>query len=261
MPVVDAINTAESYNACDLYGEQLKPGSVPYTLITSLRLLIDPQKATKITEIYGRLDFSSILREPPRLQILTLYLTFISLVFALLCSLYQIMIIPQFLSLFETFNISPPSHIIWYSNYWYLLLLIVMFMLGIAFAVGIHLKRLFKLSLPTNKLFYRILIPKRIRDVYLNIIDIINYPLADKMEPYGHNNSLITRTLSEAEKSGSDLSIEIQVLLRRQGENLSQLSEHYIQSIIVATSILIIVSIFLFLSSAYAPIFVIGEVI
>lgn len=77
----EAAVQVESIKGVELYGEPLEKDTVPSNLILSLKALSDPQKIKKVTGIYGQLDFSSILEEPPKLRRAKTYITFVAIVF------------------------------------------------------------------------------------------------------------------------------------------------------------------------------------
>lgn len=164
--------------------------------------------------------------------------------------------------MFEGFQTAPSGYLTWYVNNWYLPIVVVFLCIGILFAICYQVNNLYKFKVfSPDSIFYRFFIPDRIKNSYSNIIEIVSFPLSEEMNQSEQQKTIISRHLGQVEISDLDLSTEIHILLRREGKNLAHYSEHFILSMMIVIFILIIVSIFFFLSSAYAPIFMMGELV
>jgi len=256
----EAVVSVESANGVELYGKPFEKDTIPSNLIFALKALSDPQQIKKITNIYGQLDFSNDLEEPPKLRKAKVYVTFVAIVFFMVYAIYQFFVTPVFTSMFEAFQTAPTGYMAWYVNNWYLPIVVVFVCIAILFAICSQINKLYKFKVfSPDSVFYRFFIPNRIKNSYSNIIEIVSFPLSEGMNQPEQQKTIISRHLEQVENS--DLITEIHILLRREGKNLAQYSEHFILSMMVVIFILIIISIFFFLSSAYAPIFMMGELV
>ena len=130
----EAVVKAGSSKGVRLYGEPLEPDSISFKLINSMKAINDDQKIEKITEMYGQLDFSIILDEPPKLRKATAYITLLFIIYFMISGVYQIYVTPTFISLVDSYEFIPPDYMGWYLKYWYLPALIVLSLMGILFA-------------------------------------------------------------------------------------------------------------------------------
>ena len=258
----EAAVQVESTNGVELYGDPLKIDTIQFKLIHSLKAFSDPQQIKKVTDIYGQLDFSSILDEPPKLRKAKAYIIFVTIVFFIVYVIYHFFVTPVFISMFESFQMAPPDYMVWYVKNWYLPIVVVFSLIGILFAICYQVNNLYKFKVSSpDSVFYRFFIPGRIKKSYSNIIEIVSFPLSREMNQAEHQKTIISRYLEQVEEAGLNLVTEIHILLRREGKNLAKYTERFVLSMMVVMFILIIVSIFFFLSSAYAPIFMMGSLI
>ena len=104
----EAVESVESTNGVELYGKPLEKDTIPSNLIFALKALSDPQHIKKVIFIYGLLDFSDDLEEPPKLRKAKVYITFVAIVFFMVYAVYQFFVTPVFTSMFEVFQTAPP---------------------------------------------------------------------------------------------------------------------------------------------------------
>ncbi len=195
-----------------------------------------------------------------QLKRVTIYLSYVAFVFLLVSALYQLKVAPTFLASYEVFELSIPSHILLYRDFWLLFTFVVIVLLIIAIKTGYELKRLYKFSsLSLNSFVFKYLTLPGIKASYLNILETVFYPMADHSDESGVPNFVITQHLRSMERSGMNVSNEMQCIIRKEGHMLALLCERQMRLISVVIAVAIIAAIFFFLVSAYSPIFILGE--
>ncbi|GAA3935913.1 hypothetical protein GCM10022277_35500 [Litoribacillus peritrichatus] len=258
----ECLTRVESEPGVHLYGEQPEPGSLPDLLLAEIKDIENQQAAARVIGLYGGLDFTSQLNEPMQLKRVIAYLSCVVVVFFLVSCLYQLKVAPTFLETYRTFELDIPIHVLWYQDYWLMFSVVIFVLLLLALKVGFELKRLFQFADThfESFIFNRLTLPG-IRTAYLNILEAVFYPLSDTSEQRGIPSYLITEHLRAMERSGMDVTQEIQSIIQREGRALTVLCERQMRIISASIAIIIIAAIFFFLISAYSPIFILGETI
>jgi len=256
------IESIEAEPATKLYGSDTRRDSITKHLLTRLSKHPDNDATQKAFKLYGRLDLSQILAEPLQLRRVLVYLSYVCVIFLIVGSIYQYKVTPTFIATFDTFDTPPPTHLVFYQQYWSYFVLFIFALLGLALKVGYDLKALFhfKESAVASFTFKYFTLP-RTRLSYLNIVEAVSYPVKSLAETENAERSLIMKHLINLDSLGMNIEREIEDIVRREGRNLTQSCEQQMRVISTVIAVTVIASIFFFLSSAYAPIFVLGETI
>jgi len=191
-----------------------------------------------------------------------IYLAYVTFVFFIVSLIYQLKVAPTFLGAFETFEISIPSHLLFYRDYWLYFMLVISVLLVVSLIIGSTLRGLFKFKQGReNGLVFRFLVFKGIRGSYLKIIEIINFPVLSAHGYAVSKNNEISVHLSDIQNAGLSLAVEMQALIKSEVQLLLSRCERQMRVISVLVAVIVVVAIFFFLVSAYSPIFVLGETV
>ncbi|WP_045856592.1 hypothetical protein [Teredinibacter purpureus] len=257
----ECISRIESDASCSLYGENISNDSLSRNILNKIKAMSN-KEATAALDVYGQVDMSQHLAEPMHFKRVTIYLAYVTFVFFVVSAIYQLKVAPSFLEAFETFELSIPSHLIFYRDYWEYFVLVVFALLAMSLIVGFTLRGLFKFKNGLeNGIVLRFLAFNGIRESYLTLLDIISYPVSPVVGGVGANASKVTYHLSEIEKTEMDLAVEMKALIKAEVTSLLNRCERQMRFISVVVAVIIISAIFFFLVSAYSPIFVLGETV
>ncbi len=261
--VISAFECAEASIISKEFGAELKPHGLQASIITSLKSNNYANEEAKVAlQIYDGLDVSELAREPSRIRRVGIYIGYLTLMYFVLSSIYFVYVIPQTVSMFETMDIPAPESFLWFVDNWSTILIIIMALLVGIFLVSQKVKEMFEYKKGIeSSIIYRLLLPKKIKLQYEKLISLIYLPLhiaSNKCD--GVNDHIIQHYHSE-KYSTAEISDSLSILINENVNNLILLSESYMRRIYVVVALLVIFSIYEFVSSAYAPIFVMGEVV
>jgi len=261
--VIPAFESAKSSVLSKEFGPEINPQEIQASILTDLKNEnYTNEEVKKALEIYDGIDVSELVHKPARIRRVGIYIGYLTFMYFVLSSIYFVYVIPQTVSMFETMKITAPESFIWFVNNWATILVIVMAFLVGAFLVSRVVKEIFEYKKGVEKsIIYRFILPKRIKSRFERIVSLIQLPLhIAKNKNDGINDHIIE--YYQAEKySSKEISDSLSILIN---ENISHLilhSEAYMRRIYVVISILVILSIYEFVSSAYAPLFVMGGVL
>lgn len=257
----DVISRVENEPACSLYGGSINKNSLSRKILDKLAAVSNKDDAIKALEIYSSMDISLHLPESAQIKRVTTYLTFLTLTFVLISAIYQLFVVPSFMQAFDTFGLSVPSHLMFYRDYWHLFVIVIFVVLALSLVIGYTFRKLFKFNEGrANSLVLRFMAFRGIRASYLSIIDALLYPVGQRGRAIPGNNK-VTDHLADIDSSKMDLSVEIQAIIEAEYLTLVKLCERQMRLISIAAALLIVAAIFLFLVSAYSPIFIFGEIV
>ena len=256
---VARVNKGES---CALYGKQLDRFSLPKKILDQIGSFDDKDRSISALNIYQGLNLSEKFEEPMRFKRVVAYLSYVTFVFYIVVGIYQVKVAPTFLNAFETFELSIPSHLDWYQDYWGYFVLAVSILLISSLVVGHHLRKIFRFHLGVeNSLVFRYLVFRSIRASYMKVLDILQFPIIRTVEKNSSTTSELIKHLQEVEASNMPVVVEMQELLRVEMRFLLDKCEQQMKYISVLVALVVVSVIFFFLASAYSPIFVLGETI
>lgn len=257
----DGINRIENEPGSNLYGDSIHQDSLSRKILDDIAANPNRDDAKKALGIYSKMDVSLYIYEPMQFKRVTIYLTYVTFVFFVLSAIYQLMVVPSFLQAFETFELSIPSHVMFYRDYWHYFVFIVFVLLALSLVIGFTLRGLFKFRLGReNSFVLKFFAFRGIRSSYLKIINVLLYPASPGSRITSQSNIINTHLL-EIDNNKMDLAVEMQAILKAEGVKLLSLCERQMRFISVAVALIIVAAIFLFLVSAYSPIFILGETV
>ena len=256
------LSRIEGEESCDLYGKKINVNSLPRKILSQIGKIDNIEEAMKVINIYSRLSLTKSFEEPMRFKRVVAYLSYVTFIFYVVVGIYQLKVAPSFLAAFDNFDISIPKHLTFYQDYWGYFVLVVSLCLISALLIGFKLRRLFRFELGVEKsLIFRFFILENIRKSYLRAIYIVQYPYLSNDHSYSSEFKLIKQHLDSVAKSKMDISTELQKLIEIEMQSLLEICERQMKSISIAVALIIVAAVFLFLASAYSPIFILGETV
>lgn len=260
-PLTKTIKRIEQEPGTRLYGAKQRKQTVSCEILHGICALSDHERARRLLEFYGRLDLAGQLEEPLRFRRVMLYLGYVTLVFSVVTSLYQTKITPNFINAYRNLDIPVPADLIWFMDYGWHLSMVILVILAAGLLIGHQLRQLYRYRQDTQQsLFFRYLTLPGIKRPYLNILGAIHYPMRGAPALPDLPEGAVTAHLQNLEGSNMDLCREIQELVRREGMILTARCERQMRIISTVIALVIIASIFLFLKSAYLPLFILGDI-
>lgn len=260
--VVECISRIENESSCRLYGEDINRKSLSRNLLNKIGAIPDKNEAIKVLDTYSKIDILQHLAQPLQLKRVTIYLAYVTFIFFIISLIYQFKVTPTFLGLFQSLELPTPTHLLFYRDYWQYFILFIFMVLALSLIIGHTLRGLFKFQQGReNGLILRFFAFSGIRESYLRIIEVLSYPVSSIQSDRASNGSEITDHLSEIAASEMDLAVEMQVLIKIEAMSLLNRCERQMRFILTVVGVTIIVAIFFFLSSAYSPIFIMGEAV
>jgi hypothetical protein len=256
------LSRIEAETACDLYGSSIASDSWPRVLLDAVGHMENKGEALAAIEIYKNLNLTKQFEEPMRFKRVIAYLSYISIIFYIVVVIYQLYVTPSFLNAFENFDIAIPAHLLFYQDCWGYFVLVVSIFLVSALLVGFQVRNLFNFNIGVEDGFIiKHLMFFNIRQSYLRLIDILQFPI----HCYGQSESMpvspVTNHLLTVKNSNMSLPIEMQELIEIEMQFLLESCEKQMKLISVLVAVIVVAAIFFFLVSAYSPIFILGETV
>jgi hypothetical protein len=260
--ISECLNRVGNEKSCDLYGKKNAANSWPSKILEGIKGIQDEYEAKKSIEIYSGLNLTRQFEEPMRFKRVIAYLCYVTFIFYIVVAIYQIKVAPAFLEAFENFELSIPSHLLFYQDYWGYLVLLISILLITALLMGFQIKRLFSFDTGIeNSLIIKYLVFRNIRKSYLRIIDILEFPILCAQKLKTQNNNPITSHLQAIKNSKMSVSTEMQALIEIEMKLLLENCEKQLKFASVAVALVVVSAIFFFLVSAYSPIFILGDAV
>lgn len=254
------LEQAQSEQACSLYGPAPKVDSWPAQLLTRLAAIPDPDNAERVLNTYQRLNLGRQLEAPVKFKRALAYLAYVTFVFYLVAGIYQLKVTPTFSNVLDNLGVTPPAYLSLYQTYWSLFILAISLLIMLALLSALQMRQLFQFKVNAeNSLACRLLVLPSCRRTYRQLVDALQYPtLARHALP---EHSPVLQHLRQVEDREMDLAIEIQALTEVQMQGFLQACEKQLKALTTLIAVVVIVAVMMFLTSAYAPIFSLGEAI
>ena len=253
------LNRVKEEDACDLYGKKNQHNSIASAILDQLAAEKNNEHAAVALNTYRDLNISIHIEEPMRFRRVVAYLSYITFVFFIIVGVYQINVLPTFLNSYKDLNLGTPEYLTWLSKYGFVLVLFISILMIVSLLIGHNIKKLFTFELGIEKHpIIRLLTLKRIQQSYLTIIEIMQFPI----NSYKQDNTSAPKLLQHlhtVQQSNMCVATEMRELLHIEMRKLTNACEKQMKVISMIIVITVVCSIFFFLSSAYAPIFIIGE--
>lgn len=241
----------------DLYGPPAAVGSLPRYIVSQLESMTDADRRTAAISMYAEMDFSMPTRETLRVKRALAYIALVMMTYLVLASIYTEFVFPSFLPFFEEQDMPRPQAALTYLKYSHVPIGAAA-LLGVIVGFTIHQLNVllaFK-HLPTTFHNRSLAIPGKVKRTYMKLMELITYPLEDS-----RRSTALTAKIDELVESGHDLREELPILIKVHWDEFARLSDRYVRILTAAIGVIVVLSVVFLLSSAYAPIFVSGDVI
>lgn len=258
-PVAASLTLAESEAGSELYGKAPEADTMPRALLNLAGQLPERAAAVQALRTYNQLGLSGQFEEPLQFKRVVAYLSYVVYVFYVVVGIYQLKITPRFIETFAVFELPVPAHLIWFHDYWLYLLGVMSILLLVALLSAFQVRKLFRFRCDAERgLLARLLLGPGLRSCYARINRLLRFPVTAAID--GENDRAITH-LAKVQSAGLDMSTEIRELIQLEMNHLLRRCERQLKVMSTLVALVVIVSVFLFLASAYSPIFVLGDVI
>ncbi len=255
----ECIERIEHSTGSDCYGESVTNNSISKHLLIKIKNKSERTEAVKALHIYSEIDFSNLLTEPMHFKRVIIYLLLVFIVFICISGIYHFMVTPAFLDAFKSFELTMPSELVFYQDYWIHIISVILILMLLSLYIGYILKSI--LTFKINQLdstVVRFFLFKQIKSSYSKILDAISYPVS--VTKSNSQLSSIDEHLNGVEKIGMNLATEIYSIVEFERKRLVLQSERLMRILSVLIAIAVISVIFNFVASAYSPMFVLGEI-
>lgn len=260
--VSSCISKVDNFESSSFYGKPLDRFSLPKKILDQIGLVDSKDAALSALNIYQGLKLYDKFEEPMRFKRVVAYLGYVIFIFYIVVGIYQVKVAPTFLQAFENLELSIPSHLGWYQDYWGYFVLVVSILLFSSLLVGHHLRRIFRFDADIeNGFILKYMVFRSIRNSYVNVMEILQFPIVRTNEKSNSSTSGLTKHLLEVELSNMSVVVEMRELLRIEMRILLESCEQQMKYISILVAFIVVFAIFFFLASAYSPIFVLGETI
>lgn len=260
LPVEESLLRAESETGSELYGKRPADGSLPRTLLDRLGASSNHEEMINALRIYGRLGVADQLEEPLQFKRIVIYLSFVVFVFYGVGAVYSLHVIPAFIQVLSEFDgVRLPSRLVYFQEYWLFQTGVMSVLLLTCMLSALQVRRLFRFkSDAVSKPLGRLLLGPGVKRAYDRVQSVLRFPV----EPVdGSSGNAVIAQLGRARSAGMDMAVEVPELLHFEMRELLRRCERQLKIMSTAVALTVLLSIALFLVSAYAPIFVMGDVI
>ena len=256
------LSRVENEKSCDLYGRKIGDKSWPRKILNAIQDIQDQDKAKETIETYKNLSLTKQFEEPMRFKRVIAYLSYVTFVFYSVVGVYQVKVAPSFIGVFEDFGIPIPISLLFYQDYLVHFLIVVSLFLVSALLIGFQIKKLFNFNTGVeDTLFIKYLVSRNVRKSYLKIVNILEFPILTSDQLKNQNENPITSHLQSIKHSNMCISAEMQELIETEMQSLLEGSERQMKFITTSVVLVVVIAIFFFLASAYAPIFILGDAV
>ena len=229
-------------------------------LANSLRHLTG-EHCKSAANTYAALPLSSTLIESTQFKRALIYLGYITFVFFIVLSIYQVKVFPQFLAMFEALGTPLQDNILTSSLLRPVFFGAVVIYLLIVFSIAIRLRSIQKFTrdYSQSSVLNYFIFPS-IKTHYKNILNALRYPLCNAETRALHSNWVI-KHLSEIDCNKQPISLEIVDIIQTESQALMIACERQMRVMSALLAVVLIFAIAGFLASAYSPIFMTGNVL
>lgn len=252
------VDRIDREKATDLYGPKIPTGSLQGYILDKLCANQSKEDGLVAADIYRKLNFNKKFEEPIQLKRVISYLSIVTAIFILVVLIYVTKVAPTFVEAYHDFNMDIPDRLLFYHRYWGIVFLLIAMSFFISISILLSIRKIFRFHLGVEKsLAFKRLLTRDIVNSYTRIVDIILFPLGANEKA----NTLVARHLNQVRDSGMDVGNEMRELIDREMQLLLYNCEKQMTLIATLMSLLFVVGVFVFLLSAYVPIFKLGELL
>jgi hypothetical protein len=261
--VISAFETTKASVLSKEFGEAFKPREIQSSILESLKGDdFTKEEVKQALEIYNNLDLSALIIKPSRIRRVGIYIGYLTITYIVLSGIYVVQVIPNMSSMLEVMEIPAAENYTWFAGNWATIVIVVLCILITALMVSEVIKKMFDYKTGMEEsVLYRFLIPGGLKARYEKLASLLRLPLCIVRNRGDDVNDEIIHYYLNEKYQTKELSNSLSNLI---GENLNHLivmSESYMRRIYLVVAILIIFSILTFVTSAYAPLFAMGDIL
>ncbi|WP_317933535.1 hypothetical protein [Halioxenophilus sp. WMMB6] len=259
--VSDCLARIEQEAVCGLYGAEMATNSWPRRILDKIGALANREAAVAALTLYGRLKLTRPADELMKFKGITSYLLAIALVYFVVVAIYQLKVAPTFVNAFTNLEVQVPALLVYYRDYWGWLVALVAAVLMAALLVGHRLQQMFQFQAGIEQSpVFKYLLFSNTRVSYLRLIELLQAPLHMYGGP-APGDTAIARHLLAIKTTPMDLATEIEALIAGELRQLLECGQAQMKALTVIVAGLLAASVFIFLFSAYAPLFMLGDAV
>ena len=260
LPIRESLLRAESDAGSELYGKRPAAGSLPRTLLDRMKASSNRENIISALRIYGQPGVADRLDEPLQFKRIVAYLGLVVLVFHAVGAVYALRVIPAFTEVLGTFEgVRLPTRLVYFQEYWMTQTALMSLLLLLCMLSVLEVRRLFRFRDDVEKKpSGRLLLGPGIKPVYRRVQSVLRFPVELGT---GSSRDAVMDQLSRARSAGMDMAIEVRELLHVEMRELVRRCERQLKVMSCGVALVVLLSVALFLVSAYAPVFILGEVI
>ena len=259
LPIGESLLRAESDTGSELYGKRPAGGSLPRTLLDRLKASSNRENAISALRIYGQLGVAGQLDEPLQFKRIVAYLGLVVFAFHVVGAVYALRVIPAFTEVLGTFEgVQLPARLVYFQEYWMTQTALMSLLLLVCMLSVLEVRRLFRFRDVEKRPSGRLLLGPGINPAYRRVQSVLRFPVELGT---GSSRDAVMDQLSRARSAGMDMAIEVRELLHVEMRELVRCCERQLKVMSCAVALIVLLSVALFLVSAYAPVFILGEVI
>jgi len=250
--------------AISLYTEQQPSSSLAREIEYRLAELPDRTAALKAASIYSRIDIPSNPAVDLQYKRAFLYLIYICVVFSVVSYLYATEVLPGMSKIYTLVDLPVSPGFQKILEYGWVSSVVILLLLVFALLIGFKLQRAFNYAPEFgNDFIVKLFVFPSIRKAHSAIIEALMFPVDSVRDSQWHENgnkqSLVHSHLTGIKLSGMSVASEIETIVVRQSAILSRQCERQIRLLTIAIGLKIVYLLFQFLTTAYIPIFKIGD--
>lgn len=258
-PVEASLARAEAEEGSQLYGKRPSGGSVPRSLLERMGSSLSREEAIDALRVYGQLGIVDQLDEPMQFKRVIAYLCLVVFVFHGVGAVYLLKVVPNFVRVLSEFEGALPGRLEFFQEYWAAQTGLISLLLLVCLLSAFQVKMLFRFKSGAGQgLSGRLLLGPGIRRSYARVNSVLYFPV-DTTGP--DSTEAVAGHLNRARSAGMDMYREMRELLQLEVRELLRRSERQLKIMAGAVAVVVILAMTLFLASAYAPIFIMGDTI
>src|SRR5690606_7256598 len=175
-------------------------------------------------------------------------------------AVYALRVIPPFTEGLGTFErVQLPARLVYFQEYWMTQTALMSLLLLVCMLSVLEVRRLFRFRGDVEKRpSGRLLLGPGINPAYRRVQSVLCFPVELGAGSLGAAGM---EQLSRARSAGMAMSIDVRELLHVEMRELVRRCERQLKVMSCAVALVVLLSVALFLVSAYAPVFILGEVI
>ena len=258
-PVDASLARAEEEGGSQLYGKRPCAGSVPRTLLERMGSSLSREEAISALRVYGQLGSVDQLDEPLQFKRVIAYLCLVVFVFHGVGVVYLLKVVPTFVHVLGEYGGVLPGRLEHFQEYWAAQTGVISLLLLVCLLSAFQVKQLFRFRNEAGKgLSAMLLLGPGVRRSYARVNSVLSFPV----DTTGTDSAdAVMAHLDRARSAGMDMYTEVRELLQLEVRELLRRSERQLKIMAGAVAVVVILAMTLFLTSAYAPIFIMGDTI